>query len=472
MESASLRRSMRLSVGDGALATVMGSLTGGVFLTGFALALGASSLQVGVLAAIPAFANIAQIIGSFLIEHWGHRKAICLWSSTFARLLWLAIVAVGLLGAAQGWSGAVWLMAGLTVVSSMLNSISGVAWLSWTRDLVPESSRIGFFSRRSQMNTMLSLVFGLAGAFFIDAWQRRDASSAAGFAWIFLFAVAMGIGSLCLMAAIPEPTVERGEHKRPRFARLLALPLLDHAFRPLIIFYFCWNLAMNMATPFFVVYMLQNLRLPFWWVTALATLSSVAGMVANGFWTRLSPRFGTRPVVMLATTCDCFVPLLWIFVSPDLLWLLLPIHLAGIFNAPISLGPNNLVLKLAPHRNASPYLAIFSAIVGTTSLAAVFGGGLTEFLANRELSVLGVHLVGLKIVFLISFVGRLTSLLLLRRVREPSAARTRDVVRVLIRARWAPPATGAASRLTSGWVGKLPEPSEPGVARAAVSSAE
>src|SRR2546426_11802098 len=80
-ESATLRRGLRLSLADAALSSTMTTLAGGVFLTGFALALGASQLQIGILAALPTLANVAQLAGSYFIERTGQRKPLCLWST-------------------------------------------------------------------------------------------------------------------------------------------------------------------------------------------------------------------------------------------------------------------------------------------------------------------------------------------------------------------------------------------------------
>jgi MFS family permease len=212
-------------------------------------------------------------------------------------------------------------------------------------------------------------------------------------------------------------------------------PLKETNFRRLVLFYATWNLSVHIAAPFFAVYMLDRMQLPIWYVTALATLSSMAGVLANGFWARLSQRFGVKPVIVLATLADAFVPLCWLFVGDhSSLWLIF-IHLSGVFNAPLAVGPNNIVLKLAPQENASPYMAVFSAIVGPmTAVAAISGGYLSGALADVQWSLGPLSVGGLKIVFLLSFVGRLASLWLLRGVREPEAEPVVHILRVLRRA--------------------------------------
>lgn len=432
MEYGKLCRAMRLSISEGALACAMGTLTGGVFLTGFALALGATQLQIGLLAAMPFIANFAQLLGALAIERTGRQKAICVGALGLSRLVWLAVLFTPLV-AAGGAMWPVWALIVLQAVTSALNSAGGVGWLCWIRDLVPETIRIGFLARRNQIDTVLALTLGIAGGAFVDWWGGRHPGSLVGFVAVFAAAMLCGLTSLALMGRIPE-VVKDTSDERPPLGQLFLAPLRERNFRRVLGFYSCWNLAVNMAAPFFAVFMLQRMGLPFWYVTALCTLSSVCGLVANPFWTRLSEKFGHRPVIFVATLGDALSPLLWLFASPKWTWLLVPIHFSGVFSSPLAVGPNNLLLKLSPARNASPYMAVFNSLVGTvTALAAVCGGYLAGALDGFDWSSGPLSLGGLQILFLISAIGRLASLGLLWRIAEPRAKPIGRLVLVLRR---------------------------------------
>ena len=433
MKPGELGRAMRLSITEGALACAMGTLTGGIFLTGFALALGASEFQIGLMAAMPTLANLAQLAGSYLIERGGKRKQLCVRSLAASRFLWLLVFLAPAALLVLPSQAIVWSLVALLAVTSVLNSIGGVGWLTWIKDLVPEEIRIGFLSRRNQVDTVLALSLGIAGGAFIDWWTANHPGSTFGFMGVFALAMLCGLVGLPLLASIPEPPAEP-EAAKPPFFSLLKSPLKDCNFRKVLGFYVYWNLAVNMATPFFCVYMLNELKLPFWQVTVLFTLSSVAGLIANPFWTRLSEKFGHRPIVFLATLGDALYPLWWLFVTPKTAWLLLPIHCSGLFGAPLAVGPNNLVLKLSPRRNASPYLAVFSAIVGPmTAIAAVGGGWLAGIFDGMSVSFGAASLGGLQLLFALSLLGRLSSLVLLWRIVEPRSEAVSHVVHVLWR---------------------------------------
>ena len=75
------RRVLRLVLFDALASEAMGTLTTGVFLVGFAVALGADNFAIGVLAAVPFFAQLLQIPAVLLVERWRVRRDICVFST-------------------------------------------------------------------------------------------------------------------------------------------------------------------------------------------------------------------------------------------------------------------------------------------------------------------------------------------------------------------------------------------------------
>ncbi len=429
-ESATWRRTLRLSLADAALSTTLQTLTAGVFITGFGLALGASQVQIGLLAALPTLGNVAQIVGSYFIERTGQRKTLCLVTTAIARSVWFAILLTPFLWRASA-AALVWAIVLMLASSSALAAIGGVAWLSWMKDLVPNGRRADFLSRRNQIGTGLALSLSIVAGLFLDWWEIHHSEPLTGFAVVFAVAALCGLAAVPFLRATPDvPLPTRASHEP--FTKLITLPVRDRNFRSLVFFYAYWNLSVNLAGPFFNVYMLRELDLPFWYATLVNTLAGVASLVTNRFWVRLSSQFGYKPVVFLATLGNAFFPLTWLFVSREWAWVLLITHLTGVFNSVLVLGPTNIMFKLAPDRNASAYLAVFNAVVGpATALAPVLGGVLAGAMSGMSWSLGPLVIEGIKFIFLFSFVLRLSSLLLLHRVAEPEAEAVRHVVRVL-----------------------------------------
>ena len=431
MDADQWRRYARLSVAEGALATAMGTLVSGVFLTGFALSLGAGGLAIGMLAALPPLASLTQLVGARLIERGVSRKRLCIRALSMARLVWLAVLLVPFIPATSGHLQIPSLIA-LVGVSSIFSSLGGVASLSWTREMVPLEQRLGFLGIKHQFNTILALVLGIIGAGFVDWWNRGHLSSIGGFVCVLLAAVICGLMGIPVLRRIDEPALDHPPASLPTPKPTAARqPLKERNFRNLVCFYISWNLASNLAAPFFAVYMLQKLGMPFWHIAALQAVFSISGLAANRIWTKLGNRFGTLPVVFLATLGDAFYPLCWLFLTPETTWLLPLIFLFGAFGTPLAVGAPTLVMRLTPNEQASSYLATFNAVMGVVmATAAVAGGYLAANVAAEPMTLGGIPMDGLKIVFLVSFVGRIASLLLLRKVQEPGSVDLATMLRI------------------------------------------
>ncbi|HVW37549.1 MAG TPA: hypothetical protein VHB99_09590, partial [Pirellulales bacterium] len=103
---------------------------------------------------------------------------------------------------------------------------------------------------------------------------------------------------------------------------------------------------------------------------------------------------------------------------------------------------------------ASPYMAVFNAVIGpTTAAAAILGGWLAAACGQWEFSISGASFGGLHLLFMISCVGRLTSVILLWRVTEPRSHEIGRVVRILQRRFVRKPS--ALAPITLGWRGVM-----------------
>jgi hypothetical protein len=251
------QRLLRLILYDALASEAMGTLTTGVFLVGFAVALGAGNFAIGVLAAVPFCVQLLQIPGVLLVERLRGRRAISVWSTGFGRTFLLGAALSPVLG--PSFSVAT-LIVCLAIYQAMA-AIAGCAWNSWMRDLVPSSQYGRFFGRRSMATTALSITLALLGGVLVDTWKRYVPShDVFGYSILFAIAGIIGFVGVYLLHITPDPPMAPAEKMANPFAVLLA-PLRETNFRRLIIFLSSWNFAANLAAPFFTVYLLKTLGL-------------------------------------------------------------------------------------------------------------------------------------------------------------------------------------------------------------------
>jgi MFS family permease len=181
-----------------------------------------------------------------------------------------------------------------------------------------------------------------------------------------------------------------------------------------LLYFGLWTFAVNLSSPFFNLYMLDNLHLDVSLVTLYGSLTAGANLLMLVIWGKLADRIGNRPMLVFIGILGAVMPLLWLGTganSPSV-WVWLPlVHLlTGGTWAAIDLCNNNIQMSVAPRRSQAIYFAIASAIAGVTGALGTTTGG---FLA--QLTSTG----GLTGLFAISAVLRLVALLPLVFVREP-----------------------------------------------------
>ena len=429
-QEATVRKALSFSIWDGIFANLYANLTGGVFLVGYALALKATEVQIGLLAAFPLIANVAQVFFTYVIELIGRRRPLALWAGTFARLLWLMIIGAALWGLQR--KHLLYLSMWVIGLSQIGTAINNLAWMSWMADLVHEERRGHYFGLRNAAIGGAALTATLIGGHFLDIWKASHPTGEME-ALLILFGVGVSCGlvSLGIQARIYEPPLYEGDNEQPFWQRL-QLPFRDQNFRAFLLFTFIWNFAVYFTAPFFAVYMLKTLELSYATVTTYAVLSSVADLVSVRVWGRLSDRETNKPLLILGSFFVALIPYGWLFTGRDTFWLFVLLHVqGGLFWSGIRLCTGNLVLRISPLAHRSIYFSMFNAVAGLTAVVAPILGGFALKRLPRVLQDYEISWSPFLILFFVSSTFRLLALPLLARVREPRERSVWQAVQII-----------------------------------------
>ncbi|MGZ3457670.1 MAG: MFS transporter [Archangium sp.] len=411
-----LRRSLRASVAEGIGAEVFTACAGATVLTGWALALKLGPFLVGVMTALPFFAQFIQFPAAWLTSSFGHRRvalvAVCLSRQVMLPLCvlpWLPLT----LGGQQR------LLAAVAAVSAVLGVIGNNAWVEWMGELVPESVRGRYFGRRTALCTVGSTVASLVAGVLMDR-LRPPEGVGLGLPLLAALACVAGVMTTVLMARQHDPAPHKEKAKLDFHVALL--PLRDERARRVLVYQVAWNAAVGVSAPFFSFHMLKNLKMSF--LLMALYLAAVAGMriLAAPFWGRLIDRMGAQPVLLACSLGIGVIPSLWLFPTAGFLWpLLADVVLSGVLWGGHGLASFALPLSVAPRRGRPFYLAAFATAGGLAYAAAsALGGGLASLIPTEF--TLGGHLwVNLHVLFLLSSVARVAAAFLATRIIEPDA---------------------------------------------------
>ena len=384
-----LQRGLRSVTIDGVMSHLMGVLTGGVFLVAIALKLGASNFQIGLLAAIPPLMQIVQLPAIFLIEKFRSRKTIAVYSALISRFGFLLVVLSPFL-----FSPSIGLA--ILIISVLFYSgfggIGGCAWNSWMRDLIPENQMGSFFSNRLRIATILGVFVSLLASMFIDFWKKSfpDVEIYA-YSGLFLVGFLVGLIGVFYLSKTPETAMKV---QKTEFLKILTQPFKDVNFRRLMFSLGSWSFAVNLAAPFFTVYMLSKLGLGMSMIVALSIVSQVFNFTFLSLWGKWADKFSNKSVLAVSGPMFMLSILGWTFTTmPEKYFLTFPlliiIHIVmGIATAGVTIASGNIGLKLAPKGHATAYLATNTLVNSfAAGIAPILGGKFADFFAARNLSL-------------------------------------------------------------------------------------
>jgi MFS family permease len=398
-----IRQNLRWFWFDGVFASSSDSIAV-TYLSLFVLALGATRAQIGLMSALSSLsATLLLLPGASLVERWGHRKQIVVFSG--GGIARLALLLLALVPLAFAGPMAIYAAIALAVLRNAFANLGVPAWVSLTADIVPLSWRGRYFSSRNMaMGVANMLTTFLVGQLITLIGGTNGYQLAMGLAF------AIGMASTFSFARLTEPLASPPpEVKDPG----RSLPLLQHLRAHPDFLMFCgtaaiWNLSLNIAGPFFNPYLVESLKASAGVVGALSVVTTLAALPGQRLFGSLVDRWGTRRVQLITGLLIPLLPWGWALTRSP--WHVVPINLAaGFVWAGYELANFNFLLILTPEDRRPRYSAVYQIVV-TAALAG--GAALGGIVAERW---------GYAPVFILSGLGRLCAALLFARfVHQPA----------------------------------------------------
>ena len=441
-----VNKGLSLVIVEGMTTEAMVVFTQGAFLIALALLMGASNFQIGLLSSLPIFTNVFQLVSIWLVRRFNNRRAISVVCSLIARLPLLIIGFIVIYAANEN---AINFILFFLLFHYAFSSISGPSWNAWMKDLVPENKLGAFFSQRGRTSQILNVTLSIILALTVDYIKHHYARFELNmYGIMFIAGGIIGICGVFLLYKTPEP---HSRLSQQNIFTLLKKPLTNSNFVKLLVFNAAWVFSINIAIPFFTVFMMKSLGLPLSYIISLTIISQVSSILTIRLWGKFADRYSNKTIITIGAPLYIFCMIGWCFAgiytnSYANLALLSVIHVfMGLSNAGINLALTNIGLKLAPKQDAIVYLSAKNIIVGLFSfLAPLTGGILADYFSNRHLNITGqwkgpgldktVHLLLLNewnFLFLIGALLALIAVQLLSRVKEAGEVQKDIVVKIM-----------------------------------------
>ena len=403
-EDVAVKKSLDLSIKDGvAFAATTGF--GDNYINPFAVAIGASNLQIGLLSSFTQLvSSLMQLKAADITERLGSRKKVIVLSVFFQALMLLPVAMIPYLPQ----SIRVQALICFSTLYLLFASFANPPWGSLMADLVPEGKRGEFFSKRGRIVGLVTVISAFLAGYILHLFKKQ---SLTGFTIIFLVALVSRYISCYFLNRMYEPPLEvKREHyfSFTEFVRRLNVG----NFGKYVMFHSSFSFAVFLASPFFPVFMLRDLGFSYITYSIATTTVPLASIVAVSYWGRRADAIGNRRIIKICTLVVSVLPAMWL-VSRNVYFLLVIQALAGIFWAGFNLCSSNFIYDSVIPEKRTRVISYFNTFNGISVCIGTLLGG---FLATHIPPVFGYRLLTL---FAVSSLLRIiVSTILLKRVRE------------------------------------------------------
>lgn len=398
-----------LSITEGASYSVMSGF-GTNFITPFALRLGATVGDIGLLQTLPELAGSAiQLFYSKITSFFANRKQFIQSMISVQAFAWLALIALPFV--ANNWAVSLAIL--IYSIGIVAERVANPAWTSWMADVVREKDRGRYFGKRNEIAGFAAflsmLTAGAALGFF-----NNTIGWVAGFAILFIIAFAARANCILLFKRMTEPKTL--EAKGGLGFREFCNSLFTTSFGRLTLYRAALLFAVDIASPYFAVYALTDLHFDYLTYGVIFTTMQITYFLTMPYWGELSRRLGDKTVLYASGFLCAIYPLSWaLFKNPAILFFTELLN--GVGWAGQMISTTNLVMKTAPEKSKSKFVAYYNLFLGIAVFAgAMVGAVLISYFDYHSF----LFTTGIPAVFLISIILRFAAVFLIPKINVDS----------------------------------------------------
>ncbi len=377
------------------------------YITVYLLALGASAQQVGLLSSLSNFAAALMLLPAAMrVERTGERKKTTLLAASGSRATVLLMALLPMFIPIT--TDLIWVLLGLALLRETFNNIGYPGWMALTGDIVPLEGRGRYFGARNFIMGVAGIITALAVG---EAITRIG--DPLGYQVAFILAVVLGLISMFFFSRIKDFTKDEGSLvvNRSSLRQIFASLRGQTPFILFCVFTAAWNFSINVAAPFFNVYMVDNLQMTAAMIGVVSVVNTVANLLVQRQVGSLSDKWGNRGVMIVCMLLIPLVPVIWGWWVQSYWQAILVEVFSGLCWGAFNLVNFNILLHKTPQEQRARFSAFYQIVV-TLSLAG--GAGLGSYL---------FPVIQFKGVTLISGIGRLLAgalfLILVRDTQPP-----------------------------------------------------
>jgi len=399
-ESELKKKSLDVSIKEGSAASFSAGVANS-YLTPYALALNAQPIHIGLLSSLSGLLSpLAQFFGSKLIGKY-HRKKIVLAFVLLQALTWLPIAALAYLyfkGAATNYL--LYSLIILFTIVSIFGSLSYPAWFSWMGDIVPKDKKGKYFSKRNLVTGIVEISAVLVGLAILGPLEKKG-YAIMGFGILFFLAFLFRLVSYIFFSQQYSPA--RFKIGRENHISTSTLLKQNKNFKKFSLYQAIFHIAIMIASPFFAVYMLQDLQFSYPMYISVVLSSTIFYLLFLPLAGKFSDKYGNLKLMYISNFAFILGPLLWLIFKTPLTIIIFPQIVSGIANAAFVIAFTNFTYNTVKPKYLGAGVAHLNIMVGIgTFIGSIIGGIILKYISIFDLPINSFF-----IVFIIASIFRL-----------------------------------------------------------------
>lgn len=398
LQEEKVKKSLNSSFLDGVFASGMIGFVQDYFAP-FLLLLGGTPGHIGMLSAFPnLFASLIQIKGADLADRLRSRKRIINIFVLLQALALLPLVIMPFMGQASPIFFII-----IVVLFTSFGAVANPAWGSMMSDLVSEDKRGEYFGWRNKMLGFIIVASAFIAGFILHLVKGTNLFL--GFSVIFGIAFIFRIISWIFLNKMYEPPQDY--HRDSYFTLIDFISRIKESnFAKFVIFVAMMNFSVNIASPFFAVLMLKDMRFSYMLYTVITVTATLTIYIVINRWGKLADKVGNIRVIRFTAPFIALLPLLWV-INRQPAFLILAQLVSGFAWAGFNLSASNFIYDAVTPAKRTRCIAYFNFFNGLALCAgALIGGALLQRLPPVfGYRILTLFLISSTLRFIVAFFG-------------------------------------------------------------------
>jgi MFS family permease len=375
-----VKKSMDAFIIQAIFGTMFGIFTGGVFLSGYLINLGAEDDLVSYLPLIPSICGMFLIFCGPFVEKFNRRRTFVLIINGLTKVTLASVIFIPLFVPKIMQIPIIYFM---LIVGYILNGINGLAINSWFISVIPTKIRGRYFSIRQTIAVILSIVFPVMAGRLVDIIPNKYN----GFMILYVIAMAAAFFENVYFGRIDDPEIKTID-KKMNIIEIIKIPLKNKKFRSFTLRQGFFYMFLYIAASFSQLYMLKYFKLTYTFISSASIVSAVLqAFIFYRVWGKINDRFGSNFVMITSMWFYAVDMFIWFLMTPGNVKVLLPLGyaLGAVESSGFTLGTFNRRYEIIPEEGRPIYDSFYSAYIGIILLVSpVIGGKLRDYAANID----------------------------------------------------------------------------------------